>query len=559
MRTSPAAECRTASAKAGGMVSRFLLVIACFAAPFLTGCATITTGTDQRVEILTDPEGAACSFTRNGESIGEVNPTPGHLTVSKANADILVNCSKEGYFENAGKVGSKFQAMTFGNILFGGLIGVIIDVASGATTEYEPRIKITMVPTGFPSIADRDSFFDRLKRVLSEESKEVRDRIQAQCGAAPQCGQQLALADEEEKKANAQLESQRERALIRPTTPSRAIVAPVPDGPRTPEADRALAKVSPSVWIVRGLDAQERPVSTGSAVVVGPGRLITACHVLRNARAIQVRQDDVAYAATLEFPDVERDLCQISTRSLRAPAVPIAPASAAEPGQRVFAVGNARGTEIAVSEGVISSARGDAGTQVILHSAPLGPGSSGGGLFDRDGRLVGITTAQSRDARSLYAAIPAGWIAEIPARGQAALDRRREAAEAAPVPPPAPVSEFPRDITGEAFTKFFQANRTLNGVSADGRPLRFQLFSTYIDGFTEPNSMNPGTAGGITASARGALQMPAGTSQICLNFNTSLNTFWVGQSGCYRLVQMSLTQYRLQPVKDGTDFTFSAR
>lgn len=334
-------------------------------------------------------------------------------------------------------------------------------------------------------------------------------------------------------------------------------------GPALPasplEPDKLFEKVSPSVWTVRALDAQERPIATGSAVVVGPGRLITACHVLRGARAIQIRQDDVSHAATLAFPDAERDLCELSARNLRAPAVTVAPMSTVRVGQRVYAVGSPRGVETTLSEGLISSLRGgENGAPLIVHAAPLAAGSSGGGLFDSDGRLVGITTAQRRDAQSLYAAIPAEWIAEVPERGQAALDRRREAA-AEPVPPPAPVSEFPKDITGEAFTKFFQANRTLNGTSADGRPLRFQLSGTYLDGFTQPNSMNPATVGGITASARGSLQMPAGTSQLCLNFNTSLNNFWLGQTGCYRLVQTGPVQYRLQPVKDGTDFTFSLR
>ena len=43
-------------------------------------------------------------------------------------------------------------------------------------------------------------------------------------------------------------------------------------------------KVSPSVWAVQGLDAQGRPFSYGSAVVIGPGSLVTNCHVLAKAK-----------------------------------------------------------------------------------------------------------------------------------------------------------------------------------------------------------------------------------------------------------------------------------
>jgi hypothetical protein len=326
------------------------------------------------------------------------------------------------------------------------------------------------------------------------------------------------------------------------------------------EPDKIFEKISPSVLTVRALDAQEKPIASGSAVVVGPGRLITTCSVLRQGRALQVRQDDVSYAATLEFPDPERDLCQITARSLKAPAVTIAPAGAVRVGQRVYAIGSPRGVEIALSEGLISSLRGgEGGAPLIIHGAPLGAGSNGGGLFDAEGRLVGITTAQRRDAQALYAAIPAEWIAEVPERGQAALDKRRDAAAtvATAVPPPSP-SEFPKQITGDAFTKFLQANRTLNGVSAGGRPLRLQLYGTYADGFTEPSN-NPSTGSGIAAAARGRQQIRAGSDKVCFNFNTSPNGFWLGLTGCYRLVQLSANEYRLQPDPDGTDFTFSLR
>jgi len=62
--------------------------------------------------------GRGVHFRREGEVIGIVNPTPGSLTVKKSHADIDVTCVKEGFVDAVGRVGSKFQAMTFGNILF---------------------------------------------------------------------------------------------------------------------------------------------------------------------------------------------------------------------------------------------------------------------------------------------------------------------------------------------------------------------------------------------------------------------------------------------------------
>src|SRR5690349_15108724 len=78
------------------------------------------------------------------------------------------------------------------------------------------------------------------------------------------------------------------------------------------DPSEVFAKVSPSVWAVRGLDANEKPIVYGSGVVIGPGRVVTNCHVLAKAKAIQVRRSNVAYYGKLEHADIERDLCIIS-------------------------------------------------------------------------------------------------------------------------------------------------------------------------------------------------------------------------------------------------------
>ena len=56
-------------------------------------------------------------------------------------------------------------------------------------------------------------------------------------------------------------------------------------------------------------------------------------------------------------------------------------------------------------------------------TAAISPGSSGGGLFDGDGRLVGLTTLYVRGAQSLNFAMPVEWIGGVtPGRKSAAAD-----------------------------------------------------------------------------------------------------------------------------------------
>lgn len=192
-------------------------------------------------------------------------------------------------------------------------------------------------------------------------------------------------------------------------------------------------KVSPSVWAVRALDASERPFSFGSGVVVGPGRLVTNCHVLARAKSIQLKRENLLFDAKLEHADVERDLCTLTVANFTAPAVQILDMSKLAVGQRVYAIGNPEKLALTLSEGLISGLRAeDPKYPPLQTSAPISQGSSGGGLFDIEGRLIGITTlmvvGQLRIAQNLNFAVPAEWIAEIPARAKEQLAARSKPA-----------------------------------------------------------------------------------------------------------------------------------
>ncbi|MBL0919213.1 MAG: serine protease [Hydrogenophaga sp.] len=199
-------------------------------------------------------------------------------------------------------------------------------------------------------------------------------------------------------------------------------------GAQTPLAPEALfEQASPSVWVVRTADAAQRPLRQGSAVVIGPGRLITNCHVLRQAKSLTVGRENVSYGATLEHADPERDLCQIKVANFHAPPVAIAGSDALKVGARVYAIGAPRGMETTLSDGLLSGLRRNAQGQLdaIQVTVPLSGGSSGGGLFDAQGRLIGVTTYGLRESQNLNFALPATWITEVPERAQAALAARQ--------------------------------------------------------------------------------------------------------------------------------------
>jgi len=182
----------------------------------LTGCATVVSGTTQTIGVNTDPEGADCQFTRKGVLVGRVNPTPGTIQIGKDYESVSVLCQKEGFDDTAGVIGSEFQAMTLGNILLGGIIGVVVDAASGAMTKYPDVVTFTLIPKIFDSEATRDKFFADMRDTFLTEYAEVVARIKAKC-SPDACESELKAAEAGRDSRLAEIEKRRLLAKVRPS------------------------------------------------------------------------------------------------------------------------------------------------------------------------------------------------------------------------------------------------------------------------------------------------------------------------------------------------------
>ena len=92
-----------------------------------------------------------------------VNPTPGSVAVDKSQHDITVRCRLDGFQEAVGTFDSEFQGMTAGNILFGGLIGIGVDAASGAMHEYDHTVTVVLQEVEEPTDDSED--IDRVEEI----------------------------------------------------------------------------------------------------------------------------------------------------------------------------------------------------------------------------------------------------------------------------------------------------------------------------------------------------------------------------------------------------------
>jgi Flp pilus assembly protein TadD len=172
-------------------------------------------------------------------------------------------------------------------------------------------------------------------------------------------------------------------------------------------------RVSPSVFVVEALGGNGESLDLGSGVAIAPNLVITNCHVVENGSSLRISRGHKKWAARLIRALPNHDLCGLRPAQLDLEPVSIRSSSTLETGESVYAIGAPEGLELTFSQGIISALRETDGVHMVQTSAPTSPGSSGGGLFDTEGNLVGITSFQLREGQSLNFAMPGEWASDV--------------------------------------------------------------------------------------------------------------------------------------------------
>lgn len=215
----------------------------------------------------------------------------------------------------------------------------------------------------------------------------------------------------------------------------------------------------------------------GSGIAISPTRIITNAHVVESAAkypnnvalGVVPSEGQKSYAAKLIAIDTARDLALIEISGTRLPVAAIY-SGPIDSGADVVALGYPGNVDLATarsaadyitprtpvrSEGNLSNMQAVDGVAMLVHTAKISRGNSGGPLVDQCGRIVGINTAMTRaddgdspfafaistreiarflaDAGQQYGSIgtPCLSMAEADARDRAATDAdARKASEA---------------------------------------------------------------------------------------------------------------------------------
>lgn len=167
-------------------------------------------------------------------------------------------------------------------------------------------------------------------------------------------------------------------------------------------------------------------VGTGSGVIIMDGMIVTNYHVLAGERLgivfNNIEEGQEERTSTYIHGDKERDIAIIAVNSHQPKTATIGSSNNLKIGQKVVAISSPKGLKNTVSEGIISGFRTINGQKFIQTTAAISPGSSGGGLYDMNGSLIGITSLKNIDGESLNFAIPIDEVMSIVASDSSKLN-----------------------------------------------------------------------------------------------------------------------------------------
>jgi hypothetical protein len=189
---------------------------------------------------------------------------------------------------------------------------------------------------------------------------------------------------------------------------------PAPQAPKLKSGAEIMADATTSGGALLSLSMSGQSIPIGMAISTELGTMITTCHGIPGGVKLVVRVGNESHPADLLITDETLDLCKLQVANFGVPPVSLA-ADEPRAGDRIFAVGvNAQGTP-AVTEGTIKQVLVTTEGRLFELSMPIGQYSSGGGVFDAYGRLVGIATVQRKSGLSI--ALPVASIASMRSRG----------------------------------------------------------------------------------------------------------------------------------------------
>ncbi len=155
----------------------------------------------------------------------------------------------------------------------------------------------------------------------------------------------------------------------------------------------------------------------GSGVFIADnGYVVTNSHVIDSAGYVRIyTYDKKIYNAVLVGSDDSSDIAVLKINASYAP-LQFDNSEEIKVGGKVIALGNPKGLDFTVTEGIVSAVNRKVGNSPIGYiqiDVPLNPGNSGGPLVNTQGKIIGINNLKLGGLESLGFAIPSNTVKDV--------------------------------------------------------------------------------------------------------------------------------------------------
>lgn len=154
------------------------------------------------------------------------------------------------------------------------------------------------------------------------------------------------------------------------------------------------------------------PYSQGSGFFIDKNTLVTNFHCVAGADRIEFKvtnNDEIYKGARVIKASDEYDLAIIKTKQ-DFPYVKVDSLGKEKIGSKIYAIGNPRGLEGTLSDGILSGKRDNDGIEYLQITAPINPGNSGGPVLNENGAVIGVATFTFKNSQNLNFAMPIKYI-----------------------------------------------------------------------------------------------------------------------------------------------------
>jgi uncharacterized membrane protein YiaA len=182
-----------------------------------------------------------------------------------------------------------------------------------------------------------------------------------------------------------------------------ASAAPKSDKPEKTPAE-LFKTLAPSVVTIFVKGSGDAGGSGTGFVIDKSATIVTNHHVIDGGKAVKIKLFGGASYTDVELlaDDANLDLALLHVDPAKPtegspadfPPVTLGDSDTIVVGERAVSIGNPLGLEHTLTDGLVSARRMYEGRAWIQMSVPVSPGNSGGPLFDMQGEVIGITTAQ---------------------------------------------------------------------------------------------------------------------------------------------------------------------